>query len=334
MLTKCRKVFPWQEKQWQLIHTTHDVGRMPHAILLSGPIGIGLTHFCECLVASLLCESLDQNFYACGTCRACKFYHSKSHPDISIITPQEKNKQIKVDQIRQLIHFIHLKRQYRQYKVSVISPADAMNNNAANALLKTLEEPPQQSLLILLSHKPNLLPITIISRCQQIKFTPSFDSKTIVWVQQTFANQDAKQLLAVVGGVPLMIHHIAENNYINNILQDVVALSSEAGNVMQIAKKWQDHGTSQVLLWLSQLLPDLIRIKLSIVPKRISDHDIIQRLHVLVKRLTVYQLTLFYDTILESYSLSISLTSYNAQGLLENVILFWQSIFEKKLTSP
>jgi DNA polymerase-3 subunit delta' len=212
----------------------------------------------------------------------------------------------------------------------VIAPADAMNRSAANSLLKTLEEPPEQSLLILLSHRPNLLPVTIRSRCQQVRFKPTYDEATVRWVKESIeADESAEHLLAVAGGAPLAIDEMLEDNifeYQRNLLDDLVALKSGQEDPIKIAEKWKSYDTSHVLFWLSQLFSDMVRIKLLAKPVRISDSTVIGRLQELIKQLELHELTGFYHLLLENYSLSTGTISYNAQGLLEDVIIFWQQL--------
>jgi len=324
------KPYPWQTQHWKTVHLANRASRMAHAVLFTGPVGIGLEHFSKCLTASLLCENPGEDNHACGDCRSCHLIKGESHPDLFNIEPEEPGKQIKVDEIRRLIDSIHLKSQYGRYKIAVITPADAMNRNAANSLLKTLEEPPEHSLLILLSHRPNLLPITIRSRCQHIRFNPTFGEETARWVNENLESGDnAEDLLKMAGGAPLVIEEMLESNavgYQQNILDDLFALKGMQEDPIKIAEKWKTYETSRVLLWLTQLLADMIRIKSLAQPVRISDSMIICRLQELIKQLELRELTDFYQLLQENYSMSTGAISYNAQGLLEDVIIFWQRL--------
>ena len=324
------KPYPWQTENWNKLQQANQAGRMTHAVLFTGPVGIGLEHFSKCLAAGLLCENSAGEAYACGDCRSCHLIKGESHPDLFIIEPEEPGKQIKVDEIRKLIDSIHLKSQYGGYKIAVISPADAMNRSSANSLLKTLEEPPEHSLLILLSHRPNLLPITIRSRCQQISFNPAYDETTVRWVNENLQpGEDAEDLLKMTGGAPLAIEDMLESNvleYQQNILDDLFALKGMQEDPIKVAEKWKTYETSRVLLWLTQLLADMVRIKSLAQPVRISDSTTIGRLQELIKQLELRELTGFYHLLLENYSMSTGAISYNAQGLLEDVIIFWQRL--------
>lgn len=328
------KPFPWQVENWRILQLAYCADRMPHAVLFTGPSGMGLAHFSECLIAGLLCENPDDELQACGDCRSCLLIAGESHPDLFIVEPEEAGKQIKVDEVRKLIDSIHLKSQYGRYKIAFITPADAMNRNSANTLLKTLEEPPEQSLLILLSHRPNLLPITIRSRCQQIKFNPAYDREAVAWVKERIAvDENAKHLLTVAGGAPLAINEILESNVLEyqlKLVEDLFVLKEMQEDPIKVAEKWKSYGISQVLLWLMQLFADMVRIKSLANPLKISNSETICRLQALIKQLELRELTGFYHLLLENYSLSTATISYNAQGLLEDVIIFWQRLSSNK----
>jgi DNA polymerase-3 subunit delta' len=326
------KPFPWQTENWNKLQLANQADRLTHAVLFTGPVGIGLEHFSRCLTASLLCENAEGDTHACEDCRSCHLIKGESHPDLFIIEPEEPGKQIKVDEIRKLIDSIHLKSQYGRYKIAVISPADAMNRNAANSLLKTLEEPPEHSLFILLSHRPNLLPITIRSRCQHMRFNPACDDETLRWVNENLqSGENAEDLLKMAGGAPLAIEEMLESNvieYQRNILDDLFALKGMQEDPIKVAEKWKTYETSRVLLWLTQLFADMVRIKALAQPVRISDSVTIGRLQELIKQLELRELTGFYHLLLENYSMSTGTISYNAQGLLEDVIIFWLRLNE------
>lgn len=329
MLTNQHTPFPWQIKNWEILQTTYHAGKVAHALLFSGISGIGLKHFIQCFTQGLLCKSSDQNqLQACGVCHICKLCQSANHPDILTIKPEATGKQIKLEEIIQLNHFMHLSSHSGNYKITVIFHADLMNRHAANALLKTLEEPPPKSLLILASNRKNILPITIKSRCQQINFTPAFDQETVHWTKKFIAgNENVQHLLAAVDGAPLKIKYFLENDILakqNSVLEDV--LSNNHINPIEIAEKWKNYGIQQVLLWLLQLLVDIIRIKSLNRPIKIHDPEKIFILKNLIKELQFSDLLRFYDVLYLAYSLNGATNNYDAKGLLEDVIIAWQEL--------
>lgn len=144
--------------------------RLAHAYLFIGPDGVGKTLFAKIFAQSLNCES--ENMDPCNECVSCRKIEGKSHPDVGWIYPEGKSLQIKIDSIRQVQHALALKPYEGKAKVYIIDGADHMTEEAANCLLKTLEEPPQGSTLILLASNISRLYPTVISRCQKIPFYP------------------------------------------------------------------------------------------------------------------------------------------------------------------
>ena len=123
-------------------------------------------------------------YKACGECKSCQLIKAESNPDFIKISPEEEGKAIKVDQIRGLIEKIALTSHGKTYRVIIISPADALNINASNSLLKTLEEPPANTILILITDKPSKLMATIRSRTQMIRFELPDTEQSMRWLSE------------------------------------------------------------------------------------------------------------------------------------------------------
>ena len=324
--------YPWQEKNWHDLQSCYTADRMTHALLLTGAEGIGLEHFSRCLVMGLLCENIDSKGFACNACRACHLVKGGNHPDFFNVQPESA--QIKIIQIKNLINFIHLKSYYGHQKIVLILQAESMNKNAANSLLKTLEEPPEKSLIILLSHRPSLLPITIRSRCQNVNFKPAFDEATARWVSERINHRKTPQyLLAVAGGAPLAIEAMLNANILQHqlsLLDDLFALQNLNAEPVGIAEKWKSHEIQQVLTWLLQLFSEMIRIECGANSLMISDSSVAERLQKIAEPLTLQQLVNFYTLLFKNYALIVASTiTYNAQGLLEDIVIFWQQINNK-----
>src|SRR3990167_4849307 len=147
---------------WNNLQKYKAQQRLPHALLFVGE-GIGKKELSLALAQQLLCQT--QN--TCGTCHACHLFVSGTHPDFFLITPQEHG-QIKIEQIRQLSEALQQTAQQGGYRVVVVEQAHAMNVAAANALLKTLEEPGNNTIIMLLTERVAFLAATLRSRCQII----------------------------------------------------------------------------------------------------------------------------------------------------------------------
>ena len=171
-------MYPWQTQQWQHIMQSTS---LPHALLLRGRAGAGKHDFAIEVSQSLLC-SKPQQARACGACPSCTWFAEGNHPDFRLISPEDtdesedapkkkfsKKSQISVVQIRQLIDYLSLSsHQVNSQRVILISPAETLNLTSANALLKMLEEPPANTLFLLVTSQPQRLLPTILSRCQAV----------------------------------------------------------------------------------------------------------------------------------------------------------------------
>lgn len=321
-------LLPWHQPQWLQFAQSMENDRLSHALILSGPHGIGLRNFADVMTASLLCRAKSEHYLPCGICKSCELFVSANHPDIYKIEPEEEGKQIKVEQIRELIEFINLKSHYEGYKVAMVTPADNMNRSAANTLLKTLEEPPELTIFILLSHRPDMLPITIRSRCQKTWFKPVYDRSALDWLEQRLEDPArANEFLKMSGGAPLAALDLPENNVIDKqviIIDDLELLQNSRQDPVKVAEKWNAYGSNQVLSWLLQLFGDMLRIKSHSQPLRLYQSDVFTRLQHLTNRLDLSRLMLCHDLILKNYSLGMGQISYNTQGLLEDFIIYWQ----------
>lgn len=254
--------YPWQVEQWSQFHELQAMNRLPHAILLGGLKGVGKKRFAKAVAHSLLCEE-RRSSGPCGHCQACDLNQAGTHPDLKEIEPEQAGKQIKVDQVRGVLDFIGQTSQQGGDKVTIVSPAEAMNINAANALLKCLEEPTPNTLILLVSDSPgNLLP-TIKSRCQLMRFPLPTNDEALKWLEAIVpAEGQALTLLKEARGRPLEALSLLESDTLAirlQMQQDFVGLATKQHNALAIAEKWKDFELVDVLAWLQLQLSDLIR---------------------------------------------------------------------------
>ena len=172
--------YPWHEALWSML--SRQLDQLPHALLLQGRPGLGKHDFAVQLAQALLCER-PQAGAACGQCHGCHLFGAGAHPDLAGVGRLEDARNITVDQIRALGEFMSLRPHTATRKVVIISPADAMNLNASNSLLKLLEEPPPGSMLLLVTSHPARLPATIRSRCTRLLFRLPAPSVGQAWLQ-------------------------------------------------------------------------------------------------------------------------------------------------------
>lgn len=229
-------------------------GQRGHATLVHGPSGIGQFEFAQALAAAWLCET-PTSLGACGECVACRLMQSRTHPDLFVLVPDalreslgwaadgdtprdgegkkaKPSKELKVEAVRAAIDWSHATSSRGRGKVVVVYPAHAMNAVAANALLKTLEEPPAGVRLLLATTDPELLLPTIRSRCQRWPLQAPTREQSLAWLQQQGV-AGAEVLLAAAGGRPL----------------DAAALAADGVDASAWAKlpKAAAHGDASVL---------------------------------------------------------------------------------------
>ena len=201
--------YPWLDAPWQRLLSTR--ARPAQALLLAGPRGVGKGALALAWAQALLCEAPHPDGAACGSCPACHWFDTGTHPDFRRITLQEKTTKegetrmataIEVDQAREAVDFVQLSTYRAGFRVVLVNPADTLNLASANALLKVLEEPPLNTVFVLVSDQPRRLLPTIRSRCTRLDIGLPKAKIAIQWLEgQQVA--DAAGLLALSGGAPL-----------------------------------------------------------------------------------------------------------------------------------
>lgn len=317
-------IFPWHEAAWQQIEQRLSGGRFAHGLLLVGPAGSGADQFARQLAARLLLAGESE--------RARQLLDAGSHPDLMAVEPEEEGKAIKVEAIRALIEFLNLTPQYGSRKIAVIQSAEAMNRNAANTLLKTLEEPPAQSQLILVSQQPGLLPVTIRSRCQKLDLTPYTGEQTRAWLSQHLDDPgaDTALLLAIAGNAPLAACELSGELGLplrNRLLDDLAALQQKRTDVVAVAEQWNKAGAVAVYTWLYRLACDFVRCRV-LGAGAVINHDRQQQLSHLTAGCSLRQVIDYHDLVSRNYRLLTGPFSPNTLVLLEDFILRWQGTVE------
>ncbi|RLQ23118.1 DNA polymerase III subunit delta' [Seongchinamella sediminis] len=195
---------PWQGDTWARFNRQLTEGNLPHALLLAGAANSGKRRLALALARLLLCQSPSGGLN-CGSCHACELSASGSHGDLRWLQPEEKSRAIKIDQVRDTVSFATKTANFGAHKVVVIAPADAMNTNAANALLKSLEEPSPGTFLILVCDRLHGIPATIRSRCQIVKLPPPGAETALAWLDQaTGSREQSATLLTLADGMPML----------------------------------------------------------------------------------------------------------------------------------
>ncbi len=212
-------VYPWQTSQWQRLKKAQANNRLPHALILYGAKGLGKHHFAQGFVQSLYCQELNDAGLPCGHCQACHQYSIGTLPDVLQIMPEEKGKQIPIDTIRKMSGYLALSSVENQHRCVIIHDAENMNTASMNAVLKTLEEPPGNALIILVTAELHRLTMTIKSRCQKISFNPPDNDTARQWLMTQEGITQKSPLIAALSmaqNAPLKALEIIENKQLEN----------------------------------------------------------------------------------------------------------------------
>lgn len=231
------QALPWHDDAFRQLLALQASARLGHAWLFAGHPGTGKLTLAIAFAQALFC-SAPAGGRACGACQDCHLFSVGTHPDFRLVQPEKKL--ITVDQIRDTIEFAQNTSRRGGMKVMVFEPAEAMNLNAANALLKLLEEPPQRTLLLLVSHQPGSLLATIRSRCQVLRCGLPPRALAISWLQSQGFSGDAEAALQRAGGAPLRA--LAQNDAATQaerqlVLQCLQGLAAGKLQPVEAAKK-------------------------------------------------------------------------------------------------
>jgi DNA polymerase-3 subunit delta' len=256
------ELYPWLGGHWSFFIKRLEQDRLAHALMIEGPAGSGKLALASAMVARLLCT--ENQAEACGICRSCKLCAGGAHPDYFELQPEEGSEVIKVDQVRALIGKLDLTTSISQRKVAYIHPAESMNGASANALLKSLEEPAGDAVLILVSNHPGRLPVTIRSRCQVISVTQPDKQLVLDWLKNS-SGQSEKEVSAVLqaaGGSPLRAAAYLDSPETDAYLQvceGLATLLGRPGSVSLVGSRLGELNPADLWRWLSMCTGEVIK---------------------------------------------------------------------------
>ncbi|MCG6657855.1 DNA polymerase III subunit delta' [Halomonas campisalis] len=318
---------PWQRPLWQRFLSLSGSGRLPHALLLSGPHGVGKQQFAEALIARLLC--LAPGEVACGQCHACRMLAAGYHPDLLRVSPEEGKRQIRIDPIRGVNAFVAQTAQQGGHRVIVIAPAEAMNVAAANALLKSLEEPGEKTQFVLLADVPSRLLATIRSRCQHWSLPQPQAEPSLGWLAERLGGEEeARFWWRVSGGLPLLATELAAppaRALRQQLHETFDALVRGAEPVAEAARL--DRQSTEAILWYGiAWLEDLIRLGLSGDGERVRNADLLPLYRQAVKNARVRDWFRLLDYAREQRRLLAAGGNPNPQLVLEAWLVRWSAL--------
>ena len=343
--------------------------RLPHALMIQGAPGIGKAHFAMEMVASLVCDSPErsqQASSACGKCRNCTIFNAGNHPDFHFVSseryvqdgtaanlsyaeryledPAKRAKRkprriISVEQIRQLIEDFSFSQHSANHKVALIQPADVMNTNAANALLKLLEEPNPESMLILVCNNVAALPLTIRSRCISIQINiPPIDQSVSWLLTHGIEESTAQQALAISSGAPFIALEYCKSEEIEHfkaLLKVLAAIVNQDINPITAREGLVRIGPPERLFaWLQIILKWLIMMS---ADKADADRNVAWRayenellpLFSATQGINETGLFVLYDALLDAIKQDLGVA--NVSLMLDKwLILFWRVLRQKQ----
>jgi DNA polymerase III subunit delta' len=294
-------VYSWQLENWQYLQSAYHRQHLPHGLLFHGEQGGGTQDFCHHFTAFLVCDTRENN-RACGHCQSCRLFAAKTHPDVVEIAPVEAGKPVTVDQVRTIHAIVYGTTQIASVKVVIIQAVDRMTLSAANSLLKILEEPPSDTIMLLLADRLDAVPITIQSRCQKLGFPFPDREQATAWLSQQNLKIDAAVALDMAGGAPLLAarYTLEDIQQYQTVKQQLLAVLSDTQAPLTLAAEWHKQDVPQILHWMHRIQAS--RIKNSNTPA----HGFA-----------------LYDALTEGRRLA-GQSGINVRLLLERLLLLWQ----------
>jgi DNA polymerase-3 subunit delta' len=255
---------PWLRDAFDRLEGAHRQGRLGHAWLIAGPSGLGKINLALALAQRVLGSlAAPAELGAAAALEALAERHAPvdRHPDLHWLHPEEDKESISVEQVRGVIEALGLTAHRGAAKVVIVEPAEAMTAAAANALLKTLEEPTRDSYLLLVSHRPGRLPATVRSRCQRLELRPPPASAVAAWLGAS--PEAVVEASRLTGGAPLAVatELRTKTTQIKELERLVSDVCEDKIDCQSLAQMWAKEGAEPPLTWLSRRLYEELRFR-------------------------------------------------------------------------
>ena len=286
-----------QTKQFQQLWQAKNENRLPHALLFIGAKGTNKGAFADYFTRALLCHDVTAEGASCGQCHACRLLDGRTHPNVLWIEPEKSGAVIKVDQIRDVNDFVNQTSMQGEYRIVVIHSADDMNISAANALLKTLEEPSSGAILLLISDQNGSLPATVLSRCQRVVFPRPDNEQMLAWL----ANQPSRQ----------------------DLYQALIHLLEGKCDPIKSAADLQNNDPLQMLDFLLSWIVDVLRLQLNSDSDRVINKDYTQHLMELGQKTQLKKNVSLMEYIQQLRAQLSEGINFNKQMMLESIFIRW-----------
>ncbi len=329
-------MFPWQQTQWTQITQLLKTERLPHAMLLYGNQGLGKADFAVTLANSLLCKSPTPDHQACGLCKACQLLAANTHPDLYYLKPtapgtsRSKNPvlSIRIDDIRILCEKLNQTSQYGGFRVAILNQAEQLTLQAANSLLKTLEEPGENVLILLVTARTHRLPVTIRSRCQLMRFTMPDETQSLRWLKKNhpgFTESQLRQALKFAFASPLSALNYLQESEHQDILSGAMTASVSDKSSLDYTAKLANYPKIQTLEAMMIWASDLAKLQACGLDTTITNEQYRNELQRLAKKVNQQRLYRFVDQL--NFNILHSAIAVNEQLLWENLLLSWDNLY-------
>lgn len=325
-------LLPWQQSYWNDFQHAQANGRLPHALLLAGASGLGKQALAAAMGAHLLCErrgTLAAGQISCGQCHSCMMRKAGNHPDVLIVAPAEQGKLIRIDTVRAVNDFMAQTSQQGGYRVIMLSGADAMTVGAANALLKTLEEPGERTLFVLTSDLPSRVLPTILSRCQRWTLAHPRYEDCAAWLTAQLDDADEAQFWwRIADGAPLRAVRCGRGDW-RQLRQKMIELfdalvrgAEPAAEAARLDKQPLLDVLDIGIAWLE----DLIRLGLSGDERGVRNVDVLPLYRQAVKNGRVRDWYRLLDYAHEQRRLLMAGSNPNPMLVLESWLIRWAAL--------
>lgn len=324
-------LYPWLASYWNELIQEQQQGRLPHALILSAVDGLGVNALVSQISQLLLCKTPENN-RACQQCTSCQLFQAGTHPDLYYLSVEEKKTQISVEQVRALIAKLTEKAHQSGYRIAIVEPAHLMNKASANALLKTLEEPGDDTLLVLVTERLNALPATIRSRCRIMNISAPTEAEALDYVQEHHPDNTKTDRIAVriAQNRPLQALEILNSGILQE-RQDFFAylqgIRTQSLEPTTLYKNFKDKAKLMTFCdWLLDLQLDLEKYEAGVPVAELLNNDQQQLIHAL-ERLSTEQRMQWHKALIEAKRLLLSSSNINPKLLLDNMLLNWIAFF-------
>lgn len=266
--------FPvWLQPARELLEGMIDRDQCPHALLIHGPDGNGRRLLAVSVIGHRLAVDPFDPAPMLGAGWLLDPDRMPQHPDFVLVQPEPDKRTISIERIRELLAFLNLTSHQRGAKTALISPAEALTHSASNSLLKTLEEPPGNCLIVLVTDALSHLPATVVSRCHRVRVTVPTTTAAISWLRGIGPDVDWPPLLELAGGAAFRAMELHESGFASQAAefdQDIAALLDKRTTPAALAKRWARYDPDRCLRWLYLRISARIRSEHAVTGGKIA----------------------------------------------------------------